>query len=255
MPGLVGEQNANQASMARNSRRRFLKLIGMAAILVGAALASLAGYASFTSKLISEPRVAIPPAVSAGIMSVEEAIVRRRSIRQYANKPLSLSALSQLLWSAQGITDSNQGLRAAPSAGALYPLELYVAVKRGGVDGLPEGVYHYEPDRHDLTKVKTGDFSSDLMAATLNQEAVGEAPATIVITAVFRRTKTKYGERGNQYVFQESGHAAQNVYLQATALGLGTVVMGAFSENDVRRVIGAESDEEPVYIQPVGVVV
>lgn len=253
MPSLINGPIAEQTSVVRGSRRKFLKLLGIAAVLATGGLASLLGYASFTSRFLSQSRIAIPPPVSAGVMSVEEAISRRRSVRKYTEEPLSLGALSQLLWAAQGITDSNQGLRAAPSAGALYPLEVYVAVRKGGVDGLSEGVYHYEPDGHNLTKVKAGDFTSDLMVATLDQEAVGEAPATIVFTAVFERTMIKYGERGNQYVFQESGHAAQNIYLQATALRLGTVVMGAFNDNDVRRVIGASSDEKPIYVQPIGV--
>ncbi len=235
------------------SRRRFLKFVGIAAVLASAALAGLVGYGALTSRLPAQSRITIPPAVSAGTMSVEEAISRRRSVRQYKQAPLTLTALSQILWAAQGITDPKQGLRAAPSAGALYPLELYAVVKEDGVDGLSAGVYHYEPDGQSLTRVKSGDFSSDLMAAALDQEAVGDAPTTIVITAVFERTTIKYGERGDQYVFQESGHAAQNIYLQATALGLGTVVIGAFDESRVGRVIGASSDEKPVYVQPIGV--
>jgi SagB-type dehydrogenase family enzyme len=196
--------------------------------------------------------VTIPPPLPTGKMSVEEAIVRRRSVRDFSREPLPLGALSQILWAAQGITDSDAGFRAAPSAGALYPLELYVVVRKEGVEGLPEGVYHYEPKGHGLTLIKDGNFTSDLEAATWDQEIVKEAAATIVMTGVFSRTAAKYGRRGSQYVFQESGHAAQNVFLQAAALGIGTVVMGAFSESAVRRVIGIGSDERPLYVQPIG---
>jgi len=195
----------------------------------------------------------VPPPVLKGKISVEEAIAKRRSIRQFRRKPLSLAALSQILWAGQGITDSDAGFRSAPSAGALYPLELYVVARRDGVEGLPEGVYHYEPRGHRVSLVKGGDFASELEAATWGQEIVKEAALTIVMTAVLSRTAAKYGRRASQYVFQESGHAAQNVFLQAAALGIGAVVMGAFSEGAVRRVVGAGPDERPLYVQPLGV--
>jgi SagB-type dehydrogenase family enzyme len=130
---------------------------------------------------------------------------------------------------------------------------LYVVARKDGVEGLPEGLYHYEPRDHRLAPVRRGDPSPDLEAATWDQEIVKEAAATIVITGVFSRTTESYGRRGNQYVLQESGHAAQNAFLQATALGIGTVVMGAFSEAAVRRVVGAGPDERPLYVQPFGV--
>jgi SagB-type dehydrogenase family enzyme len=197
--------------------------------------------------------VEIPPPVLRGKMSVEEAIARRRSVRHFSQKPLSLGALSQILWATQGITGSDAGFRAAPSAGALYPLELYVVARKNGVVGLPEGVYHYESRGHRLALVKSGDFSSDLESATRDQEIVKEAAVTVVMTGVLGRTKEKYGRRGNQYVFQESGHAAQNTFLQAAALEIGTVVMGAFDAGAVRQVVGVGPDEEPLYVQPIGI--
>ena len=199
------------------------------------------------------PPVTLPPPVLKGKVSVEEVIAKRRSIRHFSREPLSLVALSQILWAAQGITDSDAGFRSAPSAGALYPLELYVVARRDGVDGLPEGVYHYEPKGHRVTLVKGGDFALELEDATWDQEIVKEASATVVITAVLSRTAAKYGRRASQYVSQESGHAAQNIFLQGAALGIGTVVMGAFSEGAVRRVVGAGPDERPLYVQPLGV--
>jgi len=179
-------------------------------------------------------------------------MARRRSIRHYGQKALTLGSLSQVLWAAQGITELDGGLRTAPSAGALYPLEVYVVVRKGGVEELSEGVYHYHPKGHVLALVENGDVSKDLEAATWGQEMVKEAAATLVITGVLSRTAGKYGRRGTQYMFQESGHVAQNVFLQATALGIGTVVMGAFSESAVRRVLGADADERPLYVQPLG---
>jgi SagB-type dehydrogenase family enzyme len=196
--------------------------------------------------------VELPPAAKEGNVSVEETMARRRSIRHFSPKPLSLGSLSQILWAAQGITETDGGFRTAPSAGALYPLELYVVVRKEGVEGLPEGVYHYHPKGHVLTLVKDGDVSADLEAATWGQEIVKEAAATIIITGVLSRTAEKYGKRATQYMFQESGHAAQNVFLQATALGIGTVVMGAFSERAVKRVVGAGTGERPLYVQPLG---
>jgi SagB-type dehydrogenase family enzyme len=201
---------------------------------------------------IALPSVELPPVAMKGSISVEEAMARRRSIRHYSPKPMTLGSLSQLLWAAQGITEQDGGFRTAPSAGALYPLEVYVVVRRDGVEGLPEGVYHYHPRGHILTLVREGDVSAELEAATWGQEIVREAAATIVITGVLSRTTEKYGKKGTLYMFQESGHAAQNVFLQATALGIGTVVMGAFSEGAVRRVIGAETNERPLYVQPLG---
>ena len=198
------------------------------------------------------PSIELPLAATEGRVSVEEVLARRRSIRHFSLKPLSLQSLSQILWAAQGITETDGGFRTAPSAGALYPLEVYVVVRRDGVEGLIEGVYHYIPRGHALRLIKDGDFAAELEAATWGQEIVKEAAATIVITGVLSRTAEKYGRRGTQYMFQESGHVAQNVFLQATALGIGTVVMGAFGEGAVRRVLGAETNEKPLYVQPLG---
>jgi SagB-type dehydrogenase family enzyme len=194
----------------------------------------------------------LPPAVMKGSISVEEAIARRRSIRHYSPRSLSLESLSQIIWAAQGITQQDGEFRTAPSAGAIYPLEVYVVVRKDGVDGLHEGVYHYHPKGHLLSLVRDGDFSAGLEKATWGQEIVKEAAATIVIAGVLSRTAEKYGKRGAPYMFQESGHAAQNVFLQATALGIGTVVMGAFGETAVRRVLGVGANERPLYVQPIG---
>ena len=184
-----------------------------------------------------------------GEMSVEEAIARRRSIRYYRDEPLTLDQVSQLLWAAQGITEKKRKFRASPSAGATYPFEIYVVV--GNVQGLKPGVYHYNPFNHTLELIKEGDYRKELQKAALNQEWVGKAAIDIVLVAFYERTTKYYGERGYQYVHIEAGHIGQNIYLQATALNLGTVAVGAFYDKEVAKVV--ETDGTPLYIFPVGV--
>jgi SagB-type dehydrogenase family enzyme len=180
--------------------------------------------------------------------SVESTLAKRRSFRRYLDEPLTLAEISQLLWAAQGITHS-RGFRTAPSAGALYPLELYIAV--GKVTALGEGIYKYNPDGHGLSKIVEGDQRTALCRAALNQRAVN-APAVIVFCAVYRRITVKYGQRGMRYVFMEAGHSAQNVCLQAVSLNLGTVTIGAFNDHQVKKIIQCQTDEEPLYMMPVG---
>ncbi len=189
-----------------------------------------------------------------GPISLEQAILRRRSRREYKNKPIKLSDVSQLLWAAQGITEPKVwvGLRSAPSAGGLYPLELYVAVRKDGVKELEPGIYHYKPHEHELELIISGDFSEQLMAACVDQEWVRDAAINIIFTAVAERTKRRYGERGWQYILQESGHAAQNIYLQAETLGLGCVVIGAFYESEIEKILDLPKGEIPIYVMPVG---
>lgn len=196
--------------------------------------------------------IKLPPPKLEGTMSVEEAIAKRRSIREYTGEPLTLQDVSQLLWAAQGITDPIRKFRAAPSAGATYPLEVYVVVKEGGVEGLPAGIYKYDPYTHSIRLVKKGDYSEELYKACLEQEWVLEAQINIVITAVYERTTSRYGERGIRYVHMEAGHVGENIYLQATALGLGTVAIGAFYDDQVESIISAPPEEHALYVYPVG---
>jgi len=188
--------------------------------------------------------------VKSGCISVEEAISERRSIREYSKTKLSEKDLSQLLWAAQGISDEKEGLRTAPSAGALYPLEIYVAV--GMVEEFSEGLYKYNPLNHSLTLKQTGDIREDLYNASLKQNSIKEAAAVIIYCASFERTASKYGNRAVQYVFIEVGHSAQNVYLEAAALNLGTVAIGAFEDKKVKSILKLPEEEDPVYIMPVG---
>jgi SagB-type dehydrogenase family enzyme len=186
---------------------------------------------------------ALPAPRQQGDVSLEEAIASRRSVREFTAEPLSLEEISQLLWAAQGITDP-RGLRTAPSAGALYPLELYVAVE--------EGVYHYVPQSHSLSVVLQEDRRGDVWEAGLRQDALAEAPAIFVVAAVYERTEAKYGDRAERYVKLEAGHAAQNILLQAVALKLGAVPIGAFYDDQVQAALHLPADHEPLYLIPVG---
>ncbi|KUH33090.1 nitroreductase [Thermococcus celericrescens] len=198
---------------------------------------------------ISGEVVVLPEPRLTGEMSVEEAIAKRRSIRSYRNEPLTLEQLSQLLWAAQGITYSARKFRAAPSAGATYPFEVYVVA--GNVEDLGPGVYRYDPFNHTLVLVKEGDYRRALQRAALDQSWVGRAAVDIVLVAYYERTTHYYGERGIRYVHMEAGHIGQNLYLQATALNLGIVAVGAFYDDQVAEIIGVEG--VPLYIFPVGV--
>ncbi|MFC1516828.1 SagB/ThcOx family dehydrogenase [Thermodesulfobacteriota bacterium] len=184
-----------------------------------------------------------------GGITVEQALAKRRSVRHYRDDPLSLNEISQLLWSAQGVTDS-RGFRTAPSAGALYPLEIYLVA--GNVSTLSPGIYRYLAVEHTLAKISQGDKRTELSRAALNQSSVRNAPAVLVFCCIYERTTIKYGKRGIKYVHMEAGHAAQNVFLQAASLGLGTVVIGAFSDKKVKAVLNVKEDEMPLYLMPVG---
>lgn len=197
------------------------------------------------------PRIALPAPRLKGEVSLEEAISRRRSRREYKTSPLSLEQASQILWAAQGITDPG-GLRAAPSAGALYPLELYVVVGSQGVEGLAAGVYHYDPHGHTLERILEGDVRQSLARLAVEQMFIAEAPLVLVITAEYERTSWKYGDRASRYVPMEAGHAAQNVYLQSEVLGLGTVTVGAFQDEELSRTLGLPAGHRPLYIMPLG---
>ena len=196
-----------------------------------------------------EKKIKLPEPRYSSNISVEQALLKRRSIRQYKDEPLTLAEVSQLLWAAQGVTDA-EGYRTAPSAGALYPLEVYVVI--GNVKGIMPGIYKYKPYRHELIKIKEGDVRGELMRAAYGQIYIAKAPVDIVFAAVYERTTRKYGRRGIRYVHMEVGGATQNVYLQAVALNLGTVVIGAFEDEEVKKVLHMSDSEHPLCIMPVG---
>ena len=193
--------------------------------------------------------IKLPGPKYGGGMSVEEALLKRRSVRDFKDKPVTLSEISQLIWAAQGSTDQ-RGFRTAPSAGALYPLELYVVA--GNVTALPAGIYKYRSKSHELLSIAKGDRRIDLGNAALGQTSVRRAAAVMVLSGVYERMTTKYGERGIRYVYMEAGHAAQNVCLQAVSLGLSTVVIGAFRDEEVKSLLKMSGGEKPLYIMPVG---
>lgn len=195
-----------------------------------------------------------------GAVSVEEALKNRRSIRDYAETSLTLSEVSQILWAAYGVTLPitskaflRGGLRTAPSAGGLYPLDLYFVVGVDGVDSLKAGVYFYASNKHILYKIAEGDKRKELCEASYGQKMIEKAPASLVYSATFERTTKKYGERGRErYVCMDLGHSAENVYLQAASLNMGTCAVGAFSDEDVKKTINMTPEEEPLYIMPLG---
>ena len=195
-------------------------------------------------------RVKLPEPKYEGSISVERALLERRSIRNYKDESLNMQEVSQLLWAAQGTADQRRDFRTAPSAGALYPLEVYVVVNN--VAGLSRGVYRYSTGIHELVKVFDKNVLRELAAAALGQSCVRDAALVLVFTAVYERTTGKYGDRGIRYVHMEVGHAAQNVCLQAVSLGLGTVVVGAFRDEEVKKVLSLSKEEHPLCIMPMG---
>lgn len=192
--------------------------------------------------------VILPAPPAAGAMSLEEALARRRSVREFASGALTLAEASRLAWAAQGVTEPER--RTAPSAGATYPLEVYLVA--GDVKNLAAGVYRYLPGLHRLEAVADGDIRLPLAAAAVGQQWVSRAALVVVIAAVFERTTARYGKRGERYVHMEAGHAAQNLLLQATALGLGATPVGAFNDAEVARLLHLPAGATPLYIIPVG---
>jgi SagB-type dehydrogenase family enzyme len=186
----------------------------------------------------------LPPPDRKGRVPLETAIARRRSVREFADRPLSPEQIGQICWSAQGITDAKEGLRAAPSAGALYPVELYLVTK--------EGVDHYEPAGHRLRRHRSGDLRPPLRGAALDQEMIEEASACVAIAMVASRVSRRYGDRAETYCLFEVGHVAQNVLLQVEALGLAAVAVGAFDDRRAGRLLKLPRGQRVVYLIPVG---
>ena len=185
-------------------------------------------------------------------VSVEQAIKQRRTTRSFTSRSLDLNQLSQLLWSANGITEGNGYKRAAPSAGALYPMDVYVVVGQNRVPPIDAGVYRYEPGENQLSEVLKGDMRSSVARASLSQMWMADAPLTMVITAEYRRATVKYGKRGIQYALIEAGHIGQNIFLQAQSLGLEAGIVGAFNDAALIDAIGIPSAHEPILLMPVG---
>jgi SagB-type dehydrogenase family enzyme len=192
----------------------------------------------------------LPDVRREGRMAVESALAQRRSVRTFADRPLDRNRLGQVLWAAQGITGPRGRMRSAPSAGARYPLEVYVIA--GSVEGVAAGIYRYRPRGHQLVMVTPGDLRRDVARAALGQGWMTRAPATVAISGVVSRTAAKYGPRAERYVYMEAGHAAQNIYLQAQAEGLGTTAVGAFRDEALHALVAMDPGEIPLYLLPVG---
>ncbi|MCF8060928.1 MAG: SagB/ThcOx family dehydrogenase [Deltaproteobacteria bacterium] len=185
-----------------------------------------------------------------GQISLERSILERRTVRAFGSRPLTLEQLGQLLWAAQGLTGSLGMKRAAPSAGALYPMNVYAVA--GDVRGLDAGVYLYAPGGHKLGSGVDGDLRKAVARASLSQAWVAEAPVILIVTAEYERITGKYGRRGVQYAMIESGHIGQNIFLQAVALGLGAGIVGAFREDDLGKALGLPGKRVPLLVMPVG---
>jgi SagB-type dehydrogenase family enzyme len=194
--------------------------------------------------------VQLPDPARDGELSVEAALSERRSLRDWRPDALTLDQLGQVVWAGQGIT-ADWGGRTAPSAGATYPIELHVVVS--AVDGLEPGVYRYRPNGHRLELTAGGDHRGALARAALDQSSIADAPVNLVISAVPARTAERYGDRADRYVILEAGHVAQNVALQTVSLGLGSVPIGAFADDEVARIVELPDGELPLYILPIGV--
>ncbi|MEM9132276.1 MAG: SagB/ThcOx family dehydrogenase [Actinomycetota bacterium] len=232
--------------MARGDRRRVSGSIAISAALVAGA-AVFAGSALRDRPEPVDAAVEIVPVLELpepriqGETSFEAALLQRRAIRDFTPEALSPAQLGQLLWAAQG--ESGDG-RNAPSAGALYPLEVYVAHQ--------DGIFHYRPGDHEVALTSAEDIREELAAAALDQRAFHTAPAVIAIAGVTERTAAKYGDRAEQYVLIEVGHAGQNVLMQAAVLGLGAVPTGAFDDDDVAALFEMPAGTRPLYLIPVG---
>jgi SagB-type dehydrogenase family enzyme len=197
------------------------------------------------------PVVKLPAPSYKGQMSVEEALKQRRTVRHFASRTLELAQVSQLLWGADGISD-RRGLRTAASAGATYPLEIYLVVGERGVTGLEPGIYRYRVEEHALVLTAGGDFRAAVARASLHQSWMAEAPVMVVIAAEFRRCTARYGERGVMYTHMESGHVGQNVFLQAEAMGLGAGIVGAFEDRGLSQALKLPTQHVPLLVMPVG---
>ncbi len=199
---------------------------------------------------MAQNQIKLPVPSYDGKMSLEKTMKNRRSQRSFSRDALTLQEVSQLLWAAHGITDTVDMLRTAPSAGALFPLEIYLFA--GNVKNLDAGVYRYIPVHHALEPFLKGDHRNDLSSAALNQTSVKQAPAGILMTSVWQRVTRKYGDRGKQYALLEAGHVGQNIMLQCVSLGLVSVPVGAFYDDQIKKLMNLNNGEDAVYLFPVG---
>lgn len=205
---------------------------------------------SYDNTMSDNQPIPLPEPDRIGTISIEQTLNQRRSVREYSNEPLTINDISQLVWAAQGINDSRTGFRTAPSAGATFPIEIYMLVTN--VEKIIDGVYRYDNKKHSLKKYIDGDLREELYRVSLRQQSILNAQVVMVITGIIARTEQRYGQRALRYVYMEAGHVAQNVYLQCVALNIGTVVIGAFQDNGVTDALQLPDGEHPLYIMPLG---
>lgn len=219
-------------------------------ILIGVFLLALClGHAGAEIRAEKNLKVNLPPPQKEGLISVESALGQRRSVRSYGETPLALADIGQILWAAQGIT-SSQNRRTAPSAGALYPLELYLV--SGRVSGLSSGIYRYSPRDHDLTMIAPGDVHAQLTTASWSQNWIRAAPAIVVVAAIPARTAVRYGDRTSRYVAMEVGAVVQNIQLQGVSLRIGSTFVGAFDDKPFKKILGLPGNEQVMALVPLG---
>ncbi len=203
------------------------------------------------SSSLAAEAIKLPPPATKGGMPLTETLLIRRTVRHFATRPMDLAQLSQLLWEADGASDP-QGHRTSPSAGATYPLDLYLVVGERGVTNLPAGVYHYDVRAHALTPLAQGDFQAPVARACLHQAWMTEAPVLVVITGEYRRCTARYGQRGIRYTHMEAGNVSQNLFLAAESLGLGAGIVGAFEDQALTQALKLPPAHEPLLVMPVG---
>lgn len=231
------------------ARSRWPEGPGRRTVVAAAGLGITAGLMPRSTMALAASSISLTPPTRSEALSLQAALAQRRSVRSYSTQALTLAALSELLWAAQGVS-GDRGLRTAPSAGALYPLELYVVARH--VDGLASGVYRYAPGAHAIERMLDQPGGPELSRAAGGQPAVASAPLVLAITAMPAPTVAKYGARASRYVAFEAGAASQNVALKAAALGLGTVVVGAFDDDGVAQALGLSAGARPLALMPVG---
>ncbi len=215
--------------------------------LIPAVVCAIGGGAAMSQSDSQDTTIMLPGPILEGAFSIEECLASRRSVRSYSDRALTLDEVSQILWAGQGIT-SDWGGRTNPSAGALYPLVLYLVVENA--EGIEPGSWKYDPESHSISLVKEGNLLGQLAEAALRQGCVSEAPVALVITAIPAITEARYADRSMRYIDQEVGCVCQSVYLQCESLGLGTVAIGAFYDDTVSDVVGTEAESR--LIMPIG---
>ena len=231
---------------------RIMKKIAMIAIVIGLAVFLTAIMAlSDSSNQMTADVITLQAPHTDGGMSVEKALLERRSVRSFTNESLTLDEVSQLCWAAQGVTD-DKGHRTSPSAMATYPLEVYLLA--GNVTGLPSGVYHYFPQGHNLTTISLGNKIPELFNSSMGgkEDWRKGSPAVFIVTGVFERINKIPGQDLSRFVYVEAGTASENLLLEVVSLGLGATYTAGFDENKTKEYLGLKSGETPIGILPVG---